>query len=135
MSNKKLHKVSLHANIFSKRFRDVKFYKTSEEKKLVARFLNTLPSRDRQKVTWVLQILEEVEHIPVEYWKKLKPSDIWECRVSFGRSSYRVFGFFDKNNIVLTHGILKKTRKTPLREIKKALKYKQEHELRGNGYE
>ena len=40
-------------------------------------------------------------------------------------TAYRLFSFWDKINgketlVVATHGILKKTQKTPLKEIKKA---------------
>lgn len=87
----------------------------------------SLPSKDRQKVAWVLKLLEDIRMVPKEYWKKLKPSEIWECRVKLGSKAYRIFGFFEGNNIVLTHGILKKTQKTPKGEIKKAKACMQEH--------
>ncbi len=107
--------------------RVVNFYKTVSEKCPVSEFLIALPSKERRKVVWVLKLLEDLEFIPKEYWKKLKPSDIWECRIKFGSNTYRIFGFFMGKDIVLTHGIKKKTQKTSKVEIRKAEKYKTEY--------
>jgi phage-related protein len=46
--------------------------------------------------------------------------------------SYRLFSFWDKSGgkeslVVATHGILKKTQKTPPKEIKKAEKIRKEY--------
>lgn len=59
-----------------------------------------------------------------ELFKKLK-GEIWEFRTLFKKTHYRIFAFWDKedkqNTLVLaTHGIIKKTDKTPLKEIDKA---------------
>lgn len=55
--------------------------------------------------------------------KKLKGSDIWEFRTKYSGSIYRIFAFWDTENdtlVVTTHGIIKKTQKTPSKEIKRA---------------
>ena len=59
-----------------------------------------------------------------ELFKKLNKF-IWEFRTLYNSKSYRLFSFWDKSDgqetlVVATHGILKKTQKTPLKEIKKA---------------
>jgi phage-related protein len=47
-----------------------------------------------------------------------------------GNDIFRIFCFFDEGKIVvLANGIQKKTNKTPIREIKKAVKIKKEYEL------
>jgi len=56
-------------------------------------------------------------------FKKLKGSNIWEFRVRYATTQYRLFAFWDtdkKSLVVCTHGILKKTQKTPKKEIDKA---------------
>ena len=56
-------------------------------------------------------------------FKKLENSNIWEFRAEFNKQQYRLFAFWDviRNAIVIaTHGIIKKTQKTPQREIDKA---------------
>lgn len=58
-----------------------------------------------------------------ELFKKLKGSDIWEFRTKYSGSIYRIFAFWDTENdtlVVTTHGIIKKTQKTPSKEIKRA---------------
>ncbi len=61
--------------------------------------------------------------------KKLKNSDgIWEIKIKVGSNIYRIFSFWDKNNlIILTHGIIKKTQKTPLKQINLAQIYKNDY--------
>lgn len=109
--------------------RRVLHYKTTSGKDLVNEFLDSLSSRAAQKIIWVLLLLEEMEMLPGQYFKKLTDADdIWEARISFGSNIYRVFFFFCKGSIVvLTHGIVKKTQKTPSKEIEKAEKYKKDY--------
>lgn len=55
-----------------------------------------------------------------ELFKKLENSDIWEFRTLCNGTSYRLFAFWDKETgalVVATHGIMKKTQKTPKKEI------------------
>ena len=59
-------------------------------------------------------------------FKKLT-GDIWEFRAKYRSQEYRLFAFWDKrfgkNTLVIaTHGLIKKTQKTPKSEIDKALK-------------
>ena len=58
-------------------------------------------------------------------FKKLT-SDIWEFRTLFNKKQYRLFAFWDKTDnkvtiVIATHGIVKKTQKTPKKEIEKAI--------------
>lgn len=100
----------------------VTFYKTAEGKCPIRDFLNSLPDKAAKKVTWVLKLLEDLEVIPSSYFKKLTGTeDIWECRIAFGSNAYRIFCFFEGNSvIVLTHGFMKKSQKTPKTEIERA---------------
>lgn len=59
-----------------------------------------------------------------ELFKKLK-GEIWEFRTLYNKTYYRIFAFWDKENnqetlVLATHGIIKKTGKTPDKEIEKA---------------
>jgi len=99
--------------------RYIKFYKTSTGKCPITEYLDTLPGKVVQKITWVLSIIEEFDVVPIKYFKKLEGrKDIYECRIDFGGNTYRLLGFFyDGKFIVLTNGFMKKTQKTPLEEI------------------
>ncbi|MDP3029506.1 MAG: type II toxin-antitoxin system RelE/ParE family toxin [Deltaproteobacteria bacterium] len=102
--------------------RIVKFYKTADGKCSVEEFLDSLPGKAAQKVTWVLKLLEDLDVVPSSYFKKLAGTEeIWECRVQCGSNAYRIFCFLVDNSIVvLTHGFAKKSRKTPKQEIERA---------------
>ena len=99
--------------------REILFYRTESDECPVENFLNTLDSKQAQKVAWVMQVIEELEKVPTTYLKKLtNTKDIWEIRVQVGGNNFRFLGFFDNGNfIVLTNGFQKKTKKTPKSEI------------------
>jgi len=90
--------------------RVVDYYRTVSGKCPVEDFLRTLDRKEREKVYWVLRLLEETERIPVEYFKKLADTEeIWECRIQTGGNAFRIFSFFFRGDtVVLTHGYRKK---------------------------
>ena len=108
--------------------RAIVFYRTGEGKCPVEDFLDSLPAKAAQKAAWVLKLAEDMDIVPALYLKKLvRSDDIWEFRFQHGSNSYRVFCFFiGKSVVVLTHGLVKKTQKTPKREIEKAEAYKKD---------
>ena len=106
--------------------REIIFYTTHDGKCPTQDFLDSLPKKVFQKIIWVLKLIQELDKVPSIYFKKLTNSDdIWECRISFSSNIYRIFCFFQNGKvIILTHGIMKKTQKTPKEEIQKAEEYK-----------
>ncbi len=108
--------------------REVDFYKTKKGESPVEIFLDSLPDKTAKKITWVFDLVEELRMVPSLYFKKLTGSaGIWECRIKLGTNHYRVFAFFDGNDVILTHGIVKKTQKTPDGEIRRAEGYKEDY--------
>lgn len=108
--------------------RKIIFYRTATQKCLVEEFLDSLPPKVAQKVTWVLGLLEDLEVISAQYFAKMPGTDnIWECRIKLGSNIYRIFAFWDENKIILTHGFIKKTQKTPRNEIEKAENHKRDY--------
>ncbi len=76
--------------------REILFYETEKGKSPVIEFLEDLPSKDAQKATWVLRLVEELPTVPSKFFKKLVNSDgIWEVRIASGNKIYRILGFFD----------------------------------------
>ncbi|MEQ9301084.1 MAG: type II toxin-antitoxin system RelE/ParE family toxin [Cyclobacteriaceae bacterium] len=86
----------------------------------------------QNKIIWTLRILEEVERIPETYFKHLVSTDgLYEIRVQSGRDIFRVICFFDKDNLVIIgHGFQKKTQKTPVQELERAKKIRDEYYAR-----
>lgn len=87
-------------------------------------FLHSLPEAAREKVYYNIGKIR-LGFRDAELFKKLENSEIWEFRTRFSGLSYRLFAFWDTEAealIVATHGIIKKTQKTPPKEIAKAEK-------------
>jgi len=109
--------------------REIHFYRTESDLCPVENFLDSLTAKQAQKVTWVLQLIEEIELVPVQYFKKLvNTDDIWEVRIQTGNNIFRILGFLDDERlVVLNHAFQKKTQKTPKKEIKIAEKRKKDY--------
>jgi phage-related protein len=99
--------------------REIVFYKTEEGKSPVKIFLDLLTPKQAQKVTWVLQLVEELERVPRQFLKKLAGTkDLWEIRIKSGRVHIRLLCFFDRGDLVIiTNGFTKKSNLLPLKEI------------------
>ena len=71
-----------------------------------------------------------MERVPETYLKHIENTDgLYEISVQFSSDIYRIFCFFDPGQlVVLANGFQKKTQKTPMKEIEKALKIKSEYE-------
>lgn len=67
--------------------------------------------------------------MPEVYFKHLESTNgLYEIRVQVGNDIYRIFCFFDKDNLVVVgNGFQKKTQKTPAKEIEQAEKIKKEY--------
>jgi phage-related protein len=102
--------------------RQIVFYKTKDNKCPIQDFLDNLSGKVSQKVIWVIKLLEDLDIIPINYFKKIVGTkEIWECRIKLGSDSYRILCFFmDKSVIVITHGFVKKSKKVPKNEIERA---------------
>lgn len=85
-------------------------------------FLDKLDDKTREKIYYNAKKSQYInDH---ELFKKLN-EHIWEFRALYGGKSYLLFAFWDKIDeketlVVATHGILKKSQKTPSKEINKA---------------
>jgi phage-related protein len=105
----------------------VLFYRSADGKCPVQEFLDSLPGKVAQKIVWVLRLLEDLDIVSASYFKKLAGTeDIWECGIQFGSNAYRILCFFLNNSVVLTHGFVKKSQKTPAREIERAEAYRRD---------
>ena len=109
--------------------RKIKFYKSKSGKSPVLKFLKQLTAKQKKKSAFVFSLVEELDIVPKEYFKKLiGTDDLWEIRIQSGNNIFRILGFLDgKNLVILNHAFVKKSQKTPKKEIKIAEKRKQEY--------
>lgn len=92
-------------------------------------FLDGLNEKARKKVlynVWKSRMVSDKL-----LFKKLQ-DEIWEFRTLYGKKYYRLFAFWDKTGktdtvVISTHGIIKKTGKTPKKEIEKAERIRKEY--------
>lgn len=83
----------------------------------------------QDKIFKVVEIIETYERIPTTYLKAITGTDgLFEARIRLGSSIWRVSCFFDQGKLViLLNGFIKKTQKTPKKEIDKAVKLMNEY--------
>ncbi len=90
-------------------------------------FLKTLSEQEVRKLDYIISLLQTEDRLPEKFIKYIRDG-LYELRISYSGNIYRVFFIFDKGAVViLFNGFSKKTQKTPEREIKKALRIKDEY--------
>lgn len=109
----------------------VEFYETANGDIPVEVFLESLPVDLKAKAARSLLILQQEGNRLREPYSKPIQDGLFELRVKFATDIARVFYFFFVGQkIIVTSGFVKKTPKTPQKEIDKALAYKREYEGR-----
>ncbi len=100
----------------------VNFYRNSQTSKSpVLEYINNLSHKERAKILKYVEFLREHKGYLDEPYSKHVKGKIRELRIDFGKNRFRIFYFtFIKKTIVLLHAFLKRTEKTPIKEIKKA---------------
>jgi phage-related protein len=84
-------------------------------------FLDNLADKPREKIIYNIRKAQVTQD--KEFFKKLN-DEIWEFRTLYNKMDYRLFAFWDQIEkidtfVIATHGLIKKTDKTPSREIDK----------------
>ena len=97
----------------------------------VAEFIKSLDTKMKVKAIDSISLLEEYGTKLREPYSKSLGDGIFELHIKFSSDITRIFYFFYVHNkIVLTNGFIKKTNKTPSRELAKAKKYMADYEKR-----
>ncbi len=89
----------------------------------VLEFFDGLDDNAREKI--LFNIDKSRQGSDPRLFKKLT-SSIWEFRTLYANKQYRLFSFWDRHDhqntlVVATHGIVKKSQKTPRKDIEKAM--------------
>lgn len=92
-------------------------------------FMESLDKKSQLKIYYNIR-KAQVKNDP-ELFKKLTDT-IWEFRTLYNKTYYRIFAFWDKKNgqdilVLATHGLIKKTGKTPQADLIKAEKIRQQY--------
>lgn len=102
--------------------REIVFYQTWSGRSPVDEFISALPRREQEKIATVFDLVRAGERVSRKFLKKLADTDqLWEIRVEYGRKALRMLGFFDgRRLIVLVSAFAKKSKQTPVAEIRTA---------------
>jgi hypothetical protein len=103
-----LFKCNLYITFASMKYREVTTYKSYFED-----FFKEQSSKVQDKIIKILDLIEQVERIPVTYLRYIEGTDgLFEVRVILNRNIFRVFCFFDDNRlIVLLSGFRRRRRR------------------------
>lgn len=104
------------------------YYQKEDGSKPIKDFIESQDKKMMNKLFCMISILETYgANIPRKYSKYLR-DDIFELRVSQSSNITRILYFFiEGDKAILTNGFVKKTDKTPRKEIELAIKYKNDY--------
>ncbi len=102
---------------------EVDYYEDENGNKPVKAFIDSLDEKMKAKVFGRLELLEEYGSMLGMPFSRHLDDGIFELRTVQGSNITRILYFFVVGErVILTHGFVKKTQKTPFREIDKAKK-------------
>ena len=100
----------------SKPILNVVFYKTESGKEPVREWLKDMPKEDRQSIGEDLKIAQYGWPLGMPLIRKIERG-LWEVRSNISAGIARVFFTVMDKTMVLLHGFVKKSQKTPLDEL------------------
>ena len=104
----------------------VQFFEKENGSGPVENFILSLDTKMQAKIVGLLEILQENGNSLREPYSKHLSEGIFELRCKVGSNAARVLYFFYfEERIILTNGFVKKTQKTPDKEIKLAKQRRQ----------
>lgn len=99
----------------------VKFYQDDDGSIPIINYLEKINKKEKAKILKYIEFLKDKAGYLDEPYSKHIKGKIRELRVDFGKNKHRIFYFtFIAKNIILLHAFLKKTKKTPIKEINQA---------------
>lgn len=102
---------------------EIEFYENLDGKRPIFDFLESLPRKHKAKAFWEIDLLSEKGRDLAEPYVKHISDELWKLRIQFHSDISRIFYFITtRDKIVLLHGFIKKTKKTPPSEVRIAEK-------------
>ena len=99
------------------------YYTSPSGENPFSKFLDSLLPKQQAKILRIFQYIRQYDlKVVSSHIKKLSGTPLWEIRI-LGKDNIRVvYISWQKLNILILHGFIKKTNKTPKKELKIALK-------------
>ncbi|MCP4106638.1 MAG: type II toxin-antitoxin system RelE/ParE family toxin [Desulfobacteraceae bacterium] len=115
---------------------EAEFAELENGEKPFEEFVLNLPVKERAKLFETINYFLELKNrnLPIkESLSKHLEDGIFELRTSFREKIARTLYFYQiGSKIIITHGFIKKTQKTPRKEIKKAKTIREEYNRRSD---
>lgn len=110
---------------------EIVYYQKTNGREPAKEFLDSLPDPLKAKGFRDVNLLRERGPELRGPVSKYLADGLFELRIQTAGDSARVFYFFfSEGKIILTNRFVKKSQKTPLRELRRALRYKRDWERR-----
>lgn len=107
---------------------EIRFYEKADGTRPAEAFLNALDKPMRIKMVKMISLLGELGFNLREPYSKPIDDGIFELRAQVGNNISRILYFFViGKRVILTNGFIKKTQKTPQKEIELAKKYRKDY--------
>ena len=92
-------------------------------------FMDSLDQKSQQKIYYNIKKAQLIND--PELFKKLN-DNIWEFRTFYNKTHFRIFAFWDKSQgqqtlVLSTHGLIKKTDRTPKTDLEKAERIREQY--------
>ncbi len=113
---------------------EVEFYEMADGNQPARNFLLSLDKKMRAKMSHMIILLQDNGFELREPYSKHLGDGLFELRAKAGSDISRVLYFFYiGRRIILTNGYIKKSQKTPVREIERAQRYRSDYLKRKEG--
>ena len=103
----------------------VRFFRTTEGREPVREWLKSLPKGERQAIGDEIRTVQFGWPLGMPLVRKLD-AGLWEVRIGLTNRTGRVLFTIAEGQAVLLHGFIKKSRKTPARELALARRRKEQ---------
>lgn len=109
----------------------IEYYKTPLGAEPIYNFIESLPLKPKTKAYNTLELLTEFGiHLGFPHVKKVSGTPLWELRI-LGADNIRIFYIaISERTFLLLHGFMKKSQKTPTKDLNIALKRLREYKTR-----
>ncbi len=99
---------------------NVVFYRSESGNEPVREWLKELPRENRRRIGEDIKTVQLGWPLGMPLIRKIN-KDLWEVRTTLESGIARVFFTIDEDYMILLHGFIKKSQKTPQNEFKTAL--------------
>ncbi|MEX0608079.1 MAG: type II toxin-antitoxin system RelE/ParE family toxin [Balneolaceae bacterium] len=97
----------------------VKFFRSDSGREYVREWLLGLAKEDKKAIGEEIKLVQFGWPIGMPLVRKME-SGMWEIRIALAKRIARIFFTVIDDSIILVHGFIKKTQKTPEKELKTA---------------